>query len=251
MIGRIHSIESFGTVDGPGIRFLTFFQGCPLRCAFCHNPDTWKIDAPVKYKMSPEELFDETKRYKNFIKNGGVTATGGEPLMQAEFVAQYFKLCQEYGFHTALDTSGAIFSVDDNSENPLSEIAETINFSNLVMLDIKTLDDKIHKKYVGQSRNQNHLFLNYLQKINKPTWIRHVVVPNITDNAQRLETLAKYVSQFSVIERVEILPYHTMARFKYENLGIKYRLADTPDLTAEEADKAREIFRKWVNCDVK
>ncbi len=250
MKAKIHSLESFGTVDGPGIRFVTFFQGCPMRCAFCHNPDTWDPNAKTPYEFTPQELFNEAKRYKNFIKTGGVTATGGEPLMQAEFVAEYFRLCKEYGFHTALDTSGAYFSYVADSESIKPSIAEVLKYTDLVLLDIKTVDDKIHKDYVGLDRKNNAAFMDYLQLICKPTWIRHVVVPGITAGEESLRAVAQYVAQFSVVERVEILPYHTMGKYKYENLGIEYRLADVSDLSSEETEKAKRIFREEVKCEV-
>ncbi len=244
MKAKIHSLESFGTVDGPGIRFVTFFQGCPMRCAFCHNPDTWDPNAKTPYEFTPQELFNEAKRYKNFIKTGGVTATGGEPLMHAEFVAEYFRLCKEYGFHTALDTSGAYF------EGHEDVIDKVLKYTDLVLLDVKTVDDNIHKDYVGLSRKNNDLFMQHLQKIGKPTWIRHVVVPGITAGEESLRSVAKYVSQFSVVERVEILPYHTMGKYKYDNLGISYRLSDVSDLSSEDTEKAKRIFREESGKEV-
>lgn len=248
MKAKIHSLESFGTVDGPGIRFVTFFQGCPMRCAFCHNPDTWDPSAKTPFEMTPEELFSEARRYKNFIKTGGVTATGGEPLMQAGFVAEYFRLCREYGFHTALDTSGAYFYGANGQINPV--IADVLKYTDLVLLDIKTVDDKIHKDYVGLDRKNNAAFMDYLQRIGKPTWIRHVVVPGITAGEESLGAVARYVSQFSVVERVEILPYHTMGKHKYENLGISYRLAGVSDLSADDTEKAKRIFREESGKEV-
>lgn len=233
MIANIHSLESFGTVDGPGIRFVVFLQGCPMRCMFCHNPDTWDVDAPVQYKMSPEELYNEVKKYKNFIKKGGVTISGGEPLMQAEFVAEFFKICQQNGIHTALDTSGAIFN---------DKARKVLDFTDLVLLDIKTTDDTLHKSYTGCTRDNNHRFLEYLQSIGKPTWIRHVVVPGYTYDERRLKAVADYLSQYSVIQCVDLLPYHTMGKFKYQNLGIKYPLEGVKDLTDEELKRAKEIF---------
>lgn len=230
---RIHSLESFGTVDGPGIRFVVFLQGCPMRCMFCHNPDTWDVNAPVQYEMSPEELYDEVKKYKNFIKKGGVTVSGGEPLVQAEFVAEFFKICQQNGIHTALDTSGVIFN---------DKVHKVLEFTDLVLLDIKTTDDTLHKTYTGCTRDNNHKFLEYLQQIGKPTWIRHVVVPGYTYDNRRLKAVADYLSQYSVIQRIELLPYHTMGRFKYENLGIKYPLEGVKDLTDEELKHAQTFF---------
>lgn len=233
MISHIHSIESFGTVDGPGIRFVVFLQGCPMRCLFCHNPDTWDVKAEGQYQMTPEELLSEVKKYKNYIKKGGVTVSGGEPLVQAEFVADFFRLCKINNIHTALDTSGVIFS---------ESARKALQYTDLVLLDIKTTDDTLHKIYTGCTRDNNHRLLEYLQEIGKPVWIRHVVVPGYTYNDQRLKALSEYLSQYTVIERVELLPYHTMGRFKYQNLGIKYPLEGVKDLSADELAHAKGIL---------
>ncbi len=242
MIGRIHSFESFGTVDGPGIRFLVFMQGCPMRCQFCHNPDTWDVNAKVQFEMTVEQLIEEVKKYDNFIsKKGGVTVTGGEPLVQADFVVDFLKACHKEGYHTAIDTSGVIFS--DKAKAVLAE-------TDLVLLDIKTVDDELHPVLTGHQRTNNHRFLEYLQEIGKPVWIRHVVVPGLTDNDVRLEVTARYLSQFSVIERVEILPYHTLGNYKYDELGLSYPLAEVDDLSLERQKNALEIFRRILSCTV-
>ena len=241
MKGRLHSLESFGTVDGPGIRFLAFFQGCPMRCAFCHNPDTWNPEGPAQYEMTPEELLSEVKKYKNFIKSGGVTCTGGEPLMQADFLISFLQLCHEAGFHTAIDTTGIISG---------EKARKALSLADLVLLDIKTLDDTLHQSYTGLPRTNNQATLDYLESIGKPVWLRHVVVPGYTDDDNRLETLAKHISNYKCIERVEILPYHTMGRYKYEELGIPYPLKKTPDLPVERKENAIMIFKKHVACPV-
>ena len=215
IVGKIHSIESFGTVDGPGIRFVTFLQGCPLRCAYCHNPDTWDLNAKTKYEYTPEQLFEEAMRYKNFIKSGGVTLTGGEPLMQPEFAREYFRLCQEVGVHTTLDTSGSVFS-----EKSLS----VLDYTNLVMLDIKALDAELCKKVCGNDGSNTLRFLEELQRRNIPTWIRHVVVPTLTDDDEKIKALIEFLKPYSVIEKIEWLPYHTLGVFKYKELGIPYQL---------------------------
>lgn len=233
MKGRLHSIESFGTVDGPGIRFVAFFQGCPMRCAFCHNPDTWDPHRPVPYEMTPEELLAEVLRYKSFIRKGGVTCSGGEPLMQADFLKEFFLLCRQSGLHTALDTSGAIFS---------EKTKEVLALADLVMLDIKTLDDSLHPAYTAHSRKNNQSTLDYLEEIKKPVWIRHVVVPGYTDDEQRLRTLARHLSQYTCIEKVELLPYHTMGIYKYQELGIAYPLDGVAPLSADTLKRAKEIF---------
>ncbi len=241
MIGRIHSLESFGTVDGPGIRFVIFMQGCPMRCLFCHNPDTWDAKADVRYEFTAEELLAEVRKYKSFITSGGVTVTGGEPLMQADFVGGFFRLCRMVGIHTALDTSGAIFN--DKSKRLLEH-------TDLVLLDVKTADEELHKELTGCTITNNRLFLDYLQQTGKPTWIRHVVVPTMTDDDSRLRKLAEYVAQYDVVERVELLPYHTMGRYKYENLGIKYRLEGVPPVERERMKDIADLFREVVGCKV-
>lgn len=251
MVGKIHSLESFGTVDGPGIRFVVFLQGCPLRCMFCHNPDTWEASRPVKYEWTPEQLLEEVLRYRNFIRSGGVTCTGGEPLVQAKFVGEFFRLCHEEGLHTCLDTSGAVWG-----EN----VRQALEHTDLVMLDIKTLDDSLHPKLTGLTRESNQSLLDYLEQQHKPTWIRHVVVPpaqqqdgsllTLTDDDERLHALAEHVSHYSCVEKVEILPYHTMGRYKYQDLGLDYPLEGVDALSAERKQNAIEIFRQHVKCEV-
>ncbi|MBR5240439.1 MAG: pyruvate formate lyase-activating protein [Muribaculaceae bacterium] len=215
IVGKIHSIESFGTVDGPGIRFVAFLQGCPLRCAYCHNPDTWDINAKTKYEYTPEQLFEEAIKYKNFIKSGGVTLTGGEPLMQPDFAREYFRLCQEAGIHTTLDTAGSIIT-----EKSLS----VLDYTNLVMLDIKALDAELCKQVCGNDGSSTLRFLEELQCRNIPTWIRHVVVPTLTDDDDKIKALIEFLKPYSVVEKIEWLPYHTLGVFKYKELGIPYPL---------------------------
>ncbi len=239
--GRIHSMESFGTVDGPGIRFVVFMQGCPMRCLFCHNPDTWDPQAPVQYELTTKELVDEVLRYKNFIKSGGVTVTGGEPLVQADFVREFFMLCKAEGLHTAIDTSGVIFS------DKAKSVYEVVD---LVLLDIKTTDPQLHKRLTGHDIENNRQTLEYLQQQGKPVWIRHVVTPTINDDDEHLLHVAEYLSKFSVIEQVEILPYHTMGKYKYENLGIDYPLANLADLPIQTTKHAVELMREKLKCKV-
>ncbi len=215
IVGKIHSIESFGTVDGPGIRFVAFLQGCPLRCAYCHNPDTWDLSAKTKYEYTPEQLFEEAMKYKNFIKSGGVTLTGGEPLMQPDFAREYFRLCQEAGIHTTLDTAGSIIT-----EKSLS----VLDYANLVMLDIKALDAELCKQVCGNDGSSTLRFLEELQRRNIPTWIRHVVVPTLTDDDDKIKALIEFLKPYSVVEKIEWLPYHTLGVFKYKELGIPYPL---------------------------
>ena len=225
VLGNIHSYESMGTVDGPGLRFVIFLQGCPLRCKFCHNPDTWKI-GEKKIQESAEDTLKKIKRYKNYFgKKGGVTVTGGEPLVQSDYVLELFKLCKKEGIHTALDTSGYIFN---------EKIREILKYTDLVLLDIKAIEIDNTLK-----------FLEYLNEIEKPTWVRHVVVPTITDDNELLEKTAQYISKFSNIEMVEILPYHTLGVFKYKELGMEYPLKDIEDLSYERKLEVMEIFKKY------
>ena len=232
--GNIHSLESCGTVDGPGIRFVVFTQGCPMRCQYCHNPDTWAIEE--NKKISVKEILDEYDGVKEFLRNGGLTVTGGEPLLQLDFVTELFKQAKEKNIHTALDTSGILF----NRKNT-KKIDELLKYTDLVLLDIKHIDDIEHKKLTGIS-NMNILdFAKYLSEKNMPVWIRHVVVPQITYNEKYLKELGKFLSTLKNIKALDILPYHNMAIPKYENLGIDYPLKDIPPLTKEETIKARDI----------
>lgn len=236
MVGKIHSLESFGTVDGPGIRFVVFMQGCPLRCLYCHNPDTWEIHRETPYQLEPEALLAEVLRYKNFIVKGGVTVTGGEPLLQPVFLKAFFRLCQENGIHTALDTSGYICS---------EKAFEVLDYVNLVLLDIKTLDSTLHPRLTGVGRENTLIFLNELESRQIPVWIRHVLVPGLTDEDQSLEALAQFLSTYKMIQKVELLPYHTLGVHKYEALGIPYPLKGTEPLSKERLENAQNIFRKW------
>ena len=236
VLGNIHSYESMGTVDGPGIRFVVFLQGCPLRCKFCHNPDTWNINEK-KIEEKAEDVLKKIKRYKNFFgKKGGVTVTGGEPLIQSEFVLELFRLCKKEGIHTALDTSGYIFN---------EKVKEVLEYTDLVLLDIKAIDEKIYKDLTKVELDNTIKFAEYLKEIKKPVWIRHVVVPEITDDNELLERTAKYISTLNNVEMVEILPYHTLGVFKYKELGLKYPLENVEDLSSERKLEIMEIFKKY------
>lgn len=232
--GKIHSLESFGTVDGPGIRFVTFLQGCPLRCQYCHNPDTWDAHRAVKYEYTPQELLDEVLKYKNFIKSGGVTLTGGEPLMQPDFAREYFRLCKEAGLHTALDTSGAIYN-----EKTLA----VLDYTDLVLLDIKALDADRCRKVCGSDGRNALLLLDELQRRGIAVWLRHVVVPGLTDDDAALNALVNFLRPYTVIQKIEWLPYHTMGMFKYEELGLDYPLKGVEPLSAERIREIRERYR--------
>ena len=226
MIGHIHSIETFGTLDGPGIRFVAFMQGCPLRCMFCHNPDTWNAQRQCQYNLTPEELLKEVLSYRSFYSSGGVTLSGGEPLMQANFVHHFFKLCHAEGLHTALDTSGACLS---------SKVEEVLAETDLVLLDIKTMDADLYPRLTGQSQKNNLMFLDRLQSLGIPTWIRHVVVPGLTDNDQWLDRLGEHVSQYSVVEKIEILPDGTIPQVEMTSLGFEDSLNPYKVIPAEIA----------------
>ncbi len=232
---KIHSFESFGTVDGPGIRFIVFAQGCPLRCIYCHNPDTWN-SSEAAINKSPREVVEEVLKYRNFIKSGGITISGGEPLMQSEEVTEIFKLCHERGIHTALDTSGVIFN---------DSVKLALQHTDLVLLDIKSIDVDQFNEISGGGKLQKVLeFLDYLQLHGIKCWIRHVVVPGYTDNEQLLTQLADYLKPYSVVEKVELLPYHNLAIHKYDAMGIEYQLSGVEPYPKEEIKRLSNIFDK-------
>ena len=239
--GNIHSIESCGTVDGPGIRFVVFTQGCPLRCQYCHNPDTW--DFKDNTKLSVEEILSQYDGVKEFC-SGGITVTGGEPLCQIEFVTELFKAAQNRGVHTALDTSGLLFN-----ENDTAKIDELLKYTSLVLLDIKHIDEEEHKKLTKHSNKNILAFAKYLSKIKKPMWVRHVVVPGITFNKEYLSKLGVFLAGLNNIKALDVLPYHDMAVPKYENLGIDYPLKGVPPLTHEQAMEARNIIMQSYKAE--
>lgn len=238
ILGKIHSIESCGTVDGPGIRFVIFTQGCPLRCQYCHNPDSWEYN--TDNLKTVDEILAQYDGVKEFC-TGGITVTGGEPLVQVEFVTELFKKAQEKGVHTALDTSGLLFN-RSNTE----KVDELLKYTSLVMLDIKHIDEEEHKKLTMHS-NKNILdFAKYLSEKRVPTWIRHVVVPGITYNEEYLTKLGEFLAGLTNIKALDVLPYHDMAIPKYENMGLKYPLEGVPALTHDEALNARNIIIKAI-----
>jgi len=236
--GIIHSFESFGTVDGPGVRFVVFLQGCPMRCIYCHNPDTWDISAG-KYEMSADEVLERMTKNLPFYKNGGLTVTGGEPLLQAEFVTELFTLAKEQGIHTCIDTSGICFS---NSPEAQAKIDTLLSVTDLVMLDIKHIDDESHRKITGHG-NKNVLSLaRHLNDIGKPMRIRYVLLPGYTDSKEAVEGVGKFLNGFKNIEKIEVLPYHELGRVKYERLGIPYPLNDARVPTADEVKSAHDLM---------
>lgn len=232
--GYVHSIETFGAVDGPGIRYVIFLQGCPLKCKYCHNPDTWQTNIGKQYTV--DELTSDIIKYRNFIKSGGVTITGGEPLLQADFVYEIAKFCNENNIHVAIDTSGAI---------ALEYCQKVIDIVDLLLLDIKHIDPEKCKILSGKDNKNALALLDYCESIGRKVWIRHVVVPGYSDDRDDLEALAKYLTKYTVIEKVEILPFHKMGEFKWENLGLKYELYDTPSTSPEVTKQIKEIFKNY------
>lgn len=235
ILGNIHSIESMGTVDGPGIRFVVFFQGCPMRCQYCHNPDTWEYS--VNKKMSVDEILEKYDNVKEFLKNGGLTATGGEPLVQIDFLTELFKKAREKNIHTTLDTSGVLFN-----KNNTKKLDELLKYTNLVLLDIKHIDPVEHHKLTGHNNTQILEFAKYLSDKKIPVWIRHVVVPAITFNKTYLSRLGEFLATLNNIQALDVLPYHDMAVPKYENLKKPYPLKNIPPLTKEQAMEARNTI---------
>ena len=231
VIGRIHSVETFGAVDGPGIRYIVFFQGCPLRCIFCHNPDTWHFSRG--HEISSEDVFEDIKKYKNFIKHGGVTLSGGEPLMQPHFAEDILKRCRKEGIHTAIDTGGSI---------PLVHAKNVIDQADLLLLDIKAIDEKMCIEITGRS-NKNALdILNYCESTEKTVIIRHVLLPEYTLDSNELHKLAEYLKNFKCVERTEFLPFHKMGEYKWKSLGEEYKLKNTRPPSREDVKNAVDIF---------
>lgn len=238
MKGRIHSLESFGTVDGPGTRFVVFVQGCPMRCAYCHNPDTWEVNAGTL--MEPAEIIEQYDRNAAFYQNGGgLTVTGGEPLLQVDFLIDLFTLAKEKGIHTCIDSSGIAFN--RNNAPFLAKMDKLMTLTDLVMLDIKHIDPEKHKELTSQE-NKNILdFAKYLDEKGVDMWIRHVVVPGITDDDKYLFELGYFIGQFKNLKALDVLPYHTMGVVKYEKLGMEYKLKGVPAM-----DKDTVITKKQV-----
>ncbi len=237
IIGRIHSLETCGTVDGPGIRFVIFTQGCCLRCLYCHNPDT--RNPKYGLEVTVDELMLEIQKYRSYMQfsGGGVTISGGEPLIQPKFVGEIFRRCQELKIHTALDTSGYT--------NLDPAIKYVVDYVDLVLLDIKSFTPHTAREVTGVSIYPTLKFANYLKKINKPTWIRFVLVPNWTDNINNLEGLAKFIATLDNVKKVEILPFHKMSEYKWESLGYEYQLKNTDPPSLENIQKAKNIFKNY------
>lgn len=239
MTGRIHSFESFGTVDGPGIRFVIFLQGCPLRCQYCHNPDTWSIGDGTEY--TAEAVVERALRYRNYFGDkGGVTVTGGEPLVQIDFVIELFTLLKAKGVHTCIDTSGITFN--PNSKSSVEKHEKLLSLTDLVMLDIKHIDDEACKKLTGQSNANTLAFAKFVSEKKTKLWIRQVLVPGITDDDESLKRTRDFIDGLETVEKVEVLPYHTMGVVKYEKLGLEYPLKDLESPKKERVQNAKRIL---------
>ena len=238
--GFVHSTESFGSVDGPGIRFLIFLQGCPMRCQFCHNPDSWKTG--VGEEWYADDLLDKAERFRSYWgDNGGITVSGGEALLQIDFLLELFEKAHQRGINTCLDTSAQLFTqkgVFFEKFERLMQVTDTI------LLDIKHIDDEEHRKLTRHS-NQNILdCARYLSDIKKPVWIRHVLIPGITDRDEYLLQLRDFLKTLGNIQRIDVLPYHTMGIYKYEKLGIDYPLKDVNPPSADRVENARKILNE-------
>lgn len=238
VIGNIHSFESFGLVDGPGVRFVIFLQGCRMRCKYCHNPETWELNRGQEW--TAKKAFEKAYRYKQYWKdNGGITVSGGEPLLQIDFVTELFSLAKQHNIHTVLDTSGNPFTYE---EGFLAKFKKLMEVTDLVMLDIKEINDEKHKSLSGWSNENILQMAQYLSEHGKDMWIRHVLVPELTDDEEGLIRLRDFIGELKTVKRVEILPYHTLGEFKWKNLGIEYPLAGVRVPTQEEVKRAEAVL---------
>ncbi|KRN54322.1 pyruvate formate-lyase 1-activating enzyme [Carnobacterium divergens] len=239
VIGSIHSTENFGTVDGPGVRFIVFTQGCRMRCQFCHNPDTWKIGGGKE--RSTDDILAEALRYKTYWgKDGGITVSGGEPLLQMEFLIDLFKKAKAAGVHTTLDSCGKPFT---REEPFFSQFEELMKYTDLILFDIKHIDDEQHKVLTSLGNSNILEMAKYLSEINQPVWIRHVLVPQRTDYDEYLIRLSDFIKTLSNVQKVEVLPYHTMGLYKYQEMGIPYPLEGIETPTTERVENAKKILQ--------
>lgn len=242
MDGYIHSIETFGTVDGPGIRYVVFMQGCPMRCAYCHNPDTWEIGKGKT--VTADKIIADFLKNREFYAGGGITVTGGEPLLQAEFVTELFKKAKLEDIHTCLDTSGIIF--DETNLKSREKIDALLDFTDLVMLDIKHIDSDKHKKLTGFKNDNVLAFAKHLEKRNIPLWIRNVIVSGVTDGEEDLLNLGRFIGGLKNVKALDVLPYHTMGVGKYKELGIDYPLSGIPETDKSQALAAKELIMTGI-----
>lgn len=229
----IHSFETLGTLDGPGIRFIIFTQGCNLQCKYCQNRDTWDINTETKYSVN--QIIEKIKKYKNYlvVSNGGVTVSGGEPLLHVDFLIALFKELKKMNIHTAIDTTGNI----DITE----KVEELISLTDLFLIDIKSINNDVCKKITAISNEKELEFAQFLNKIEKKMWIRQVIIPGYTDNKEDLLILKKFISKLNSVEKVEFLPYHTMGKYKWEKLGFKYPFDEVREANDEDIKRAMKI----------
>lgn len=235
---RVHSLESFGTVDGPGVRFVVFLQGCPMRCRYCHNPDTWQMNAGTE--MTADEILRQYARNASFYHRGGITCTGGEPLVQMDFVLELFRKAKAQGIHTCVDTSGILFRPNDPAV--VEKYDALCEVTDLFLLDIKHIDPSAHRQLTDHSNENILAFARYLAGKKQPMWIRHVVVPGITDSEEEWTALGRFLAELPSVKALEVLPYHTMGVVKYEKLGIPYPLEGVPQMDKKTAAHAREVI---------
>ena len=242
MIGHIHSTESFGAADGPGVRFIVFMQGCHMRCRYCHNPDTWKMGGGDE--VTADEILKRALRFKPYWgKDGGITISGGEPLLQIDFVIELFKKAKDLGINTCIDTAGNPFT----KEEPFfSKFEELMKYTDLLLLDLKEINPTRHKDLTGFDNSNIIEMAKYLSEINKPVWIRHVLVPEHSDFDEDLDALGDFIDTLSNVDRVEILPYHTLGKFKWENLGIPYTLESISPPSAERIENAKQRIHAGI-----
>ncbi len=243
MLGRINKLETFGSVDGPGVRFVVFMQGCSMRCLFCHNPETWdfKGDRAGAFDITSEDLLKKALRYKSYWgTDGGITVSGGEPLMQMDFLIEFFELAKNAGVHTCIDTSGVNFV---RMEPYFGKFQRLMAVTDLLLVDLKIMDPEMHKKLTGHPMDHNLDMFRYLDEIQKPIWIRHVLVPGISDNDEYLEQAHQFISTLSNVKKVEVLPYHSLALAKYQEMGLDYALKDTKSPSPERVQNANRILK--------
>ena len=233
--GYIHSIETMGLVDGPNIRIVIFFQGCSLRCLFCHNPDTWSKFSNTK--MTSKEVVDLIRKYRAYIElGGGVTFSGGEPLFQSEFLLDILKLCKKAGIHTCIDTSGTGYTKE--------YLDDILKYTDLVILDIKAIEEKKYLEITGKSMDEFNYFINRLDIYNNKLWLRQVIIPTINDTEEYILSLKEYIKKFKNVERIELLPYHTMGKDKYKKLNIKYRLEHLEPMDKKRCKELENLLIK-------
>lgn len=238
--GFVHSIETFGSVDGPGVRFIIFLRGCRMRCRYCHNPDTWRMGQEGDEALTADELLDRAERYRSYWgKQGGITVSGGEALLQIDFLIELFEKAHQRGINTCLDTAALPFTLDEPFG---SKFARLMEFTDIVLLDIKHIDDKAHRDLTGWSNANILNCASYLSEIGKPVWIRHVLVPGYTDDPEQLHRLRSFINKLHNVQRVEVLPYHRLGVYKYAQLGIPYSLEDVEPPTPEQVKAAEKIL---------